>query len=54
MKVVARTLFSNWTRLSLVLQPVSEAQAAVHINVRNSVCRLELLLLDEMRVALTI
>jgi hypothetical protein len=54
MEVADRTLFSNWTRLSLVLQPVSEAQVAVHVNVRNSFCRLVLLLLDEMLVALTV
>lgn len=54
MKAADHTLFSNWTRLSLVLQPVSEAQVAVHMNVRNSFCRLLLLLLEEMRVALTV
>jgi hypothetical protein len=54
MKVADLTLFSNWTHLSLVLQPVSEARVAVRMDVRNSFCRLVLLLLDEMRVALTV
>jgi hypothetical protein len=48
MKVADHTLFSNWTRLSLALQPVSEAQVAVRVNVRDCFCRLVLLLLDEM------
>ena len=54
MKIADHTLFSNWTRLSLVLQPASEARVAVCTDVRNSFCRLVLLLLDEMRVALTV
>jgi hypothetical protein len=54
MKVADHTLFNNWNRLSLALQPVSEAQVAVHIIVRNCFCSLVLLLLEEMRVVLTV
>jgi hypothetical protein len=54
MKVTDHTLFNNWIRLSHALQPVSEAQVTVHIKVRNCFCRLVLLLLEEMRVVLTV
>jgi hypothetical protein len=54
MKVADHALFNNWIRLSLALQPVSAVQVAVRIKVRNCFCRLVLLLLEEIRVVLTV